>query len=134
MNKKAQGLPMNTIVIAIIVIVVLVLVLTFFFGGFATLTEKIKAVFYPSISGQEETLAIQACDRYCGNLQLRTYSDVADAQSRISTSSFCNKRPVDLDGDGQVSPNEKEIDCDDLGVLCEISTIQTGEKLLVSCS
>ena len=113
MNKKGQGLPMNTVVIAIIVIVVLILVVTFFFGGFSNLTERIKGVLYGGTAGMSETLALQSCERYCDNLKLRS-----DPQDAAVNSNYCNPMDVDLDGSGIVDDNEKQVTCIELGVKC----------------
>ena len=114
MNKKGQGLPMNTVVMAILVIVVLILVLTFFFGGFTGLSNKIRLIFFGSLEGTSITLAEQNCDQYCTQLQLR-------ANPNIETSAFCKLRPVDEDEDGQADVSKN---CEGFGVSCVLDGSQ----------
>ncbi len=69
-NKKAQGMPMNVIIIAIIVLVVLVILIAFFAGGFGSIVGKVRDLFGGS-AGQAKDLAIQTCTSLCesaGNL------------------------------------------------------------------
>ena len=121
MNKKAQGLPMNTVVIAILVIVVLVLVIAFFFGGFTSLTTKISEVFYGSLAGTTKTLAIQQCNQYCSQLELQ------GADSGVG-SAFCRKRGVDLNEDGKIDDATENINCvnTNLGVSCRYTKGDTS--------
>ena len=130
MNKKGQGLPMNTVVMAILVIVVLILVLTFFFGGFTGLSMKIRQIFFGSLAGTGKTLAIQNCNQYCDQLQ---WADASAEQAKID-SQFCKPRAIDLDEDGQISEDEKNIHCQHskLGVSCNYVR-KDGDPVTVTC-
>lgn len=120
MNKKGQGLPMNTVVIAIIVIVVLILVVTFFFGGFSNLSERIKEVLGTGTSGMSETLALQSCERYCDNLKIKTFDD--ESELRVAADrNFCFPREVDLNGDGVVGIGEEAVTCPLLNIPCKVN-------------
>ena len=138
MNKKGQGLPLNVLVVAILVIVVLILVVTFFFGGFTNISVRIKDLFFTGTAGTSETLAIQSCQRFCDNLNLRDF-DTEDALKKVAGSSnFCRPMDIDLDGSGVIEVgagrNEKDIKCSDprLGVTCKVR-LETGVEQLVSC-
>ncbi len=65
MNKKGQGLPLNTVILGIIVIVVLIIILIFFVGGTAQVTSKIKDIFTGRISAQSAELAVNDCKQLC---------------------------------------------------------------------
>ncbi len=67
LNKKAQGLPMNVVILGIIVIVVLIVVLIFFVGGTAQITSKIKDIFTGRVSAQSAQLAVEDCKQFCAS-------------------------------------------------------------------
>jgi hypothetical protein len=132
MNKKGQGLPMNTVVMAILVIVVLILVLTFFFGGFTGLTMKIRQIFFGSLAGTSETLAVQNCNQYCNQLQLR--SGLFDDKGvlitdRVRDLAYCRLIPIDTDEDGQADKNKN---CEGLYVDCKY-TLPNGQLKTIQC-
>ena len=124
MNKKGQGLPLNVLVVAIIVIVVLILVLTFFFGGFVSLSDKIKQIFSGATGGQEEGFVVQSCDRACVTIQ--------SVQKVQPGTYFCQGKNVDLDGDGELQEDEKGLNCVELGVTCRYTT-EEGKSETVTC-
>lgn len=64
-SKKAQSLPMNTIILAIIAIVVLVIIIVFFIGGTSSIAQRIKELFTGSTSGTDLSTAKQFCQDYC---------------------------------------------------------------------
>ena len=64
MNKKAQGMSMNIIIIAALAVMVLLLVGSFMTGGFRALTGKITS-FVASGPSAETTGAQVACDQAC---------------------------------------------------------------------
>lgn len=85
-SKKAQALPMNTIVIAIIVLVVLIIILVFFLGGISSIAQKIRDLFTGATAGTDKQTALQFCQEYCD-------------QGRYSM--WCTKTfKIDTDGDG----------------------------------
>lgn len=128
MNKKAQeGLPLTVIIAAIIVVVVLILLITFFFGGFSSLTVKIKELFFGGTTGTTETLAIQACQRYCDTLQLKD-----DPQAGAINSNYCKARDdIDLNGDGVINVDEKGTTCKKLGIECKFT--KEGVDYNIAC-
>ena len=96
-NKKAQGMPMNVIIIAIIVLVVLVIIIAFFAGGFSSIVGKVRDTF-SGASGQAKDLAIQNCQSLCesaGNLPTES-----QPQSSYCTSSFL----IDDDSNSETKP------------------------------
>ena len=64
-NKKAQGMPMNVIIIAIIVLVVLVILIAFFAGGFGSIVGKVRDLFTGTTTGQARDAVIQTCQNLC---------------------------------------------------------------------
>lgn len=67
-TKKAQGIPMETVIIAIIVLVVLVVIIAFFVGGTSTVVQKVKQLFGGAIAGEDRQQAITFCQQYCDKL------------------------------------------------------------------
>ena len=96
MNKKGQGLPINTVVIAILVIIVLVIVVVFFLGGFAGLATKIKSVFFPVIQGTDIQIAAETCKTRCEQ------ATALPGDTLKSTSAYCKGAfNIDTNGDGE---------------------------------
>ena len=130
-NKKAQGMPMNVVIIAIIVLVVLVIIIAFFAGGFSSITSKIRELFTGG-TGQASDIVIKTCQNLCesaGSLP----------QKNIPSSGFC-KQTFLVDDDGSTdtppvragcshTPDESLLTKDDkrrgitktstLGITCE---------------
>lgn len=67
-TKKAQGIPMETVIIAIIVLVVLVVIIAFFVGGTSTVIQKVKQLFGGATTGTDMQTATQFCQQYCDQL------------------------------------------------------------------
>lgn len=138
MNKKGQGMPLNVLIIAIIVIVVLILLLTFFFGGFVSLSDKIKQIFSGATGGQEEGFVVQSCERACITIQSRTDpGNDAARQAMYKGTYFCQGKNVDLNGDGvlnkeEETPKERGLTCEGLGVTCMYTT-KDGKLEPVTC-
>jgi len=120
MNKKGQGLPLTTIVVAILVIIVLVLVVTFFLGGFAGLTSKVKEIFFGTTAGTSLTLATQNCKTYCEQASLLP-------ETMQPKSAYCTRlQKVDMSGDGEA---DSDMACEkDLGVNCPEIKCQAETK------
>lgn len=103
MEKKAQSLSLNTIIIAILVVLVLIVVVTFFLGGFSNIKNTIVNVFYPITSGTDLTIAVQTCEQRCDQARLLPFSVV-------SKSSYCtNYFNIDLNGDGEADKEADEL-------------------------
>ncbi len=64
MDKKAQGMSMNIIIIAALAVMVLLLVGSFMTGGFRALTGKITS-FVSSGPSAETTSEVAGCDTAC---------------------------------------------------------------------
>lgn len=97
-NKKAQGMPMNVIIVAIIVLVVLVILIAFFAGGFGSVTSKVRDLFTGQVSGQARDTVLQTCQNQC---------DVARGlpQGTIKNSGYCtNSYVVDIDNNPDTVP------------------------------
>lgn len=123
MNKRGQGLPINTVIIAILVIVVLVIIIVFFLGGFAGLSTKMKSVFFTSTAGTDLTLAVSSCETRCEQAEL-----LPDTLKQ--TSAFC-KAPFHLDTKGK-GEADKHLSGDKLGKPVEYFCY--SKPLNIKCS
>ena len=102
-------LPVNVIIIAILVVLVLVIVAAFFTGSFSQIVQKIKG----ATSGITMDEAVLKCQTLCNNYQ--------NTQSDRAKRAFCTaKYNVDLNANGKIDPDEKDLDCDEIGVSCGI--------------
>ena len=111
MNKKGQGLPLETIIVAILVIIVLVLVITFFLGGFAGLTNRVKTIFFGTTAGIDTTLAVQNCRTYCDQAELLPESLQKDSPCCKS------EQKIDTNNDGTWEEGvDAKRTCKELGV------------------
>ena len=63
-KKRAQGIPMETVVIAIIVLVVLVVIIAFFVGGTGSVMEKFKTIF-TGAKGDDIANVKNGCQSLC---------------------------------------------------------------------
>jgi len=118
-SKKAQGLPLNFIVLAAIAVLILVLVVAFVVGGGGGLLGQL----FQSGPTAKETI-VNNCRTDCNKLQ------VISSTTQYTMSSYCSKTyAVDLDGNGKIdNPNkagayERSFNCWDpeIGVDCTIS-------------
>ena len=92
-NKRGQGLSMETIIIAILVLVVLVFVIIFFTGGFGTLATKIKETMFGAATSEDINIARENCRNYCE--QAKAYKD---DQNLVRKSAYCTHYfKLDLD-------------------------------------
>ena len=136
MNKKAQGLPMNVVILGIIVIVVLVIVLVFFVGGTAQVQQKINQLLGINTAGEQVAIAQQACSNSCDSV-------INESPERQKASVYCNaaivvdhdanpstpaeKRKCGVNSNADVRTNEAEdkkgivAGTADLGVNCNIA-------------
>ena len=103
MNKRGQGLSMNTVIIAILVLVVLVFVIIFYTGGFTNIGSKITDIFTGGTVGTDKVIAKQNCQNYCDQIMSET-----NRQS-IVTSPYCSKWfRIDFDADGKADKAPEE--------------------------
>ena len=98
LNKKAQGMPMNVIIIAIIVLVVLVILIAFFAGGFGSVVGKVRDLFTGTTSGQSRDIVVQTCQNLCD-----TAKSLPDSAQKIS--GYCKQSfVVDMDSNPTTLP------------------------------
>ncbi|MFH0868664.1 MAG: hypothetical protein V1839_00380 [archaeon] len=91
--KKAQGLPISTIVIAAVCVLVLVVLVIFFSGGFSKINKQASAA--SNIVEADLTAQQTKCAQWCSQAQ----NMVPDKQK---ASSFCKDAKLDIDGDGNI--------------------------------
>ncbi len=98
LNKKAQGMPMNVIIIAIIVLVVLVILIAFFAGGFGSVVGKVRDLFTGTTSGQSRDIVVQTCQNLCD-------SGKSLPESAQKLSGYCKQSfVVDMDSNPTTLP------------------------------
>jgi hypothetical protein len=123
MDKKAQGISINFIVIAAIAALVLVIVIAFTTGGLGT---SLKQIFR---SGQSDTQAIiTTCDTHCNQAKL------ISSPNQWTNTDYCKKTfDVDFDGDGDINveadSNEKALHCWSPGLDVRCSQTLNGYTL-----
>jgi len=141
--KKAQGLPLETIVIIIMALVLLVVAIGFFTGSFSSLAGSTKALISPT-SDADIIAAQNTCTQLC--LQAGRVTTVAE----FKRTSYCKRVfKFDLNGDGNITDsgnNEQGImascvaDGDEyvccrespIGVPCNVN-MPTGQVSESSC-
>jgi len=114
MNKRAQGLPFSTIVIAAIVVIVLILVVVFTVGGLGTTFRQIGLQ-----QSQDIDSVRVACQTACTRLQVNSQLTTEQFQN----SDYCtNPYVIDLDDDGEFSPTELDLRCHgpEINVPCQV--------------
>jgi len=90
--KRAQGLPISTIVIAAISVLVLIMLIIFFTGGFSKIFKQTNTV--TNIVEADITAAQTKCTTWCSQAQNLD----ADGQKK---SSYCTRaQGIDINGDG----------------------------------
>lgn len=106
MNKRGQGLPMNTIIIAIIVIVVLIAIVIFFLGGFRNIVDAINGIWGGQVRGDDQALTITSCEKWCRQAQ----DFKTDEQKR--NSKYCTERfNIDFNSNNKLETNEMNLLC-----------------------
>lgn len=102
MNKRGQGLPLNTLIIIILVVIVLIVVALFFLGGTSNLSRSIRGIFYGTTAGTDLNLAIEQCRNHCGNAQ-----SLPDNSLTLRTSGYCRQTySIDKNGDGKITTED----------------------------
>ena len=124
-SKKAQGLPMNTVIITILVILVLFVVAAFFLGGTSGLTKTIRGIFFDVNAGQDRTLAVQTCKQRCDQLSTMPADTITWGESAYCKSPFF----IDEDNDGEA---QKDTAGNYIKYYCDPA--KTPHTLRVSCS
>lgn len=95
MSRKAQALPMNTVIIAILVVLVLFVVGAFFLGGTSGVSKFIRGFFYDTIAGQDRVTAVGICKTRCDSLEILP-------QSSWKSSAYCKESfSIDENNDGE---------------------------------
>jgi len=143
MSRKAQALPLNTVILAILVVLVLFVVGAFFLGGTGGIAKQIRSIFYQGTAGQDRVFAVQTCQQRCDSLKLLPASDVAK-------SSYCkdeflidenNDGEAEFDGTGnakkyykyycwnrQISEKPEDLTPRSLNVPCPLDDGRTPER------
>ena len=104
MNKKGQGLPLNTVILGVIGVVVLLLVVLIFFGGAKWIKETILGMGGERLKGTDITLAQQQCDLFCD--YAKELSGIA-----LKASAYCTTK---------FKIEEEEMSCEKL-VTCSVA-------------
>ncbi|MFH0868663.1 MAG: hypothetical protein V1839_00375 [archaeon] len=138
-NRKAQGLPLNLIVLAAMAALILVLVVAFTIGGGSNFFSKIFKTGTTSI-GDEISVVQAACNNLCE--QAKT----AATSPAWTSSAYCTKKyNIDRDGDGKLggtkcptdplglncglvgkTTKEKGLSCTDIGISCTVDLPTTS--------
>lgn len=121
MAKKAQGLPLNLIVLAAIAALILVLVIAFTIGGAGTF---FKQIFNRGITavGDDVDGAKTNCQNWCTQAQQLTTTAAWKA------SSYCTKTAnIDVNKDGAIkntpTQNELKLKCKESPISISCSTV-----------
>lgn len=91
-NKKAQGMPMNVVILAIIVIVVLIILLIILVGGTSQFTQALRNIFVRP-SAQSLELTVKDCEALCESAKALP-TDALKAGSNYCSKTFL----VELEG------------------------------------
>ncbi len=115
--KKAQGLPLNLIVLAVIAALILVLIIAFTIGGAGSFFSKIFKSGTTAV-GDETSVVQDACRADCTRAQQST-STLA-----WKSTSYCRRiSNIDVNGDGNLSTTgEKGLKCWDSPISVTCST------------
>ena len=127
MAKRAQGLPLNLIVLAIIAALVLVLIIAFTVGGAGSVFSKLGKSG-TAATGDELSTVREGCRIACAN------SRPIAVLSEWKTSPYCAKLSnVDLNGDGSLADAEKNLKClnANIGIDC---ANDAGTRTGVDCN
>lgn len=115
-KKRAQGIPMETVIIAIIVLVVLVVIIAFFVSGTGTVIDKIKGIFGAS-KGEDLAIVKSSCETFCDQA---VSADLQPQQSKYCTYQFKLDKNNDNKADTTENNDGKQVTkafyCDDAGV------------------
>ncbi len=131
MNKKAQSLSLNTIIIAILVVLVLIVVVTFFLGGFGRIKDTIVNVFYPVTGGTDLAIAVQTCEQYCDQARLLPSNTIRRQSSYCKSSFNIDYDPRDGEVDKESDGKLKRYYCyETLQVPCQLDD---GKQLKGIC-
>lgn len=140
MSRKAQGLPLNTVILAILVVLVLFVVAAFFLGGTAGIMKQVRSLFYGTTAGTDRVLNSQTCEQRCEQLKLLP-------RTAISSSAYCTQSFfIDTDNNGEadlLNPNDSkagykpyycyektsELSSGNLGVPCRLDDGTVVETL-----
>ncbi|MFH1592863.1 MAG: hypothetical protein ABIB47_05860 [Candidatus Woesearchaeota archaeon] len=114
MNKKGQGMPINTLIIIVLVVIVLLVVAFFFLGGTSNLSKSIRSVFFGATAGTDLSLAREICEQRC---------EAAAGVPTGQRTAYCDTPfRLDIDGDG----NAEEMDGVPNDYYCKDTPISVG--------
>ncbi|MEM2873916.1 MAG: hypothetical protein QW063_00450 [Candidatus Nanoarchaeia archaeon] len=102
-KSRAQGLPLNVIVLAAIAALVLILIVAFTIGGLGGFFKQITTA-----SGIEELSTVQtACSSACSRAQV-----TATTLIQFKNSDYCKKTfTIDLNKNGKIDAGETGLKC-----------------------
>ncbi len=120
LNKKAQGMPMNVVIIAIIVLVVLVILIAFFAGGFGSIVGKVRDLFTGQTSGQAKDVVIQTCQNLCESAQ-------NSPESVQKSSGYCQQTFI-VDHDSDPNTKAKRMSCGGYPSTVSPETLAADQK------
>ena len=131
-SKKAQSLPMNTIIIAIIAIVVLVIIIVFFIGGTSSIAQKIRELFTGATSGTDLQTAKQFCQEYCDqerttawcNKYFRIDTDANGIAEKVDNSVITSPYKKFYCGTPNLATPGNDVDTTTIGIACPTITCQ----------
>ena len=114
--KKAQGLPLNLIVLAVIAALILVLIIAFTIGGAGSFFSKIFKSGTTAV-GDETSVVQDACRADCTRAQQST------SIPQWASSSYCRRTAnIDINGNGTLETNENGLKCWSTPLLVTCST------------
>lgn len=124
-NKRAQGIPMETVIIAIIVLVVLVVIIAFFVGGTSTVIDKIRGIF-GATKGEDLAIVKQGCENFC--------EQAVNAGIPASQAKFCTyKFKLDTNNDNKADTVAKDDKQVTKAFYCDSPEINVGCPSLAKC-
>ena len=122
-NRKAQGMPMNVIIIAIIVLVVPIILIAFFAGGFSSVVGKVRDLFTGTTSGQSRDVVIQTCQNLCDTAKV-----LPESSQKIS--GYCKQSfVVDMDSNPTTKPERVVCGSPASAITAEFSKYKEDPKI-----
>ncbi len=124
MDRKAQGLPINTVVLAGLAVLVLLLIAMFVTGG----TSRIFSAISSAITGRTAGMELETARQTCESLYQAWVN--SGCNSVVGKSYCCKKFDwIDVDGDGYGDPARGETDSDDYyNYTCDANSGVAGKQ------
>jgi len=116
-SKKAQGLPINFIILLIIALIVLVIIVLFATGTLGSLFKS-TTEYQESMTVTEQQAARIKCSNWCTEAKA-----IASSDSAWKNSAYCN---------GNFTVNETKCWEQPIGVECK-KVVKTSDELDITC-